>query len=85
MYLCALWKIDIIATGFKFSECLIVFSFSRFLFLRSSLLAVFEYGLSLHENIQSDLHDVINWPLEWLSAIPSAHATRISIKFLGGD
>lgn len=47
-------------------------------------IAVPEYGLSLHENIQSHLHDATNWPLEWLSTIFSAHAARIPIEFVGG-
>lgn len=49
------------------------------------LLSVFEYGLRFHENLQSDLHDAADWPLERLPTVFSANVARFSIKLLGID
>lgn len=49
------------------------------------LFAVPQYGVSIHANIQPDLHDVINRPLVRLSSVSRSYAPRISTKFMGCD
>lgn len=48
-----------------------------------TLVAVPQYGLGVHEDLQSDLYDAPDRTLEWLSAVLSANVTGFSIKFLG--
>lgn len=49
-----------------------------------SIFLVLEYGIRFHANIQFNLYDVINWPLEWLFTVFSTNVARVSIKLLGG-
>ena len=41
-------------------------------------LAVLECGRDVHAHFQSDLPDAVTGTLEWLSPVPSSHATRLS-------
>ena len=43
-----------------------------------------QHGVSVHANIQSHLHDAADWALEWMSSVPRADASGLSIQLLGG-
>lgn len=45
---------------------------------------VFEYGQRFYADIQSNLHDAVNWALVGMSSVFSANATGVPIKFMGG-
>lgn len=47
------------------------------------LFAVPQHGLGVHADIQPDLHDVANWPLVWVPAVPRSYVTRVSTELLG--
>lgn len=47
------------------------------------LLTVPEYGICVHANIQFNLHDAVDWPLERMSTVFGSNAARISVKLLG--
>ena len=54
-----------------------------FLYLCLYLCAVSEHGISLHADIQFNMHDAPYWTLVWLPTISCAYAPGIPIQLLG--